>query len=89
MRKARCARIAWAPAAVLAAALACFAPSGEARADQQRDPELKALLLNPTVEQSLDPQSLACFLALGYVPTPRTIFTSPIASTSKTAVASG
>jgi soluble lytic murein transglycosylase-like protein len=42
MRKARCATIAWA----LAAALACVAPSGAAHADQQRDPELKALLQN-------------------------------------------
>jgi soluble lytic murein transglycosylase-like protein len=40
MRKALCATLACA----LAAALACFTPSGAARADQQRDPELKALL---------------------------------------------
>lgn len=36
--------------------------------------ELKAILADPSVPRELDPQALAEYLSLGYIPCPRTIF---------------
>ena len=36
--------------------------------------EMKALLADPSISRSLDPEALDCYLSFGYVPSPRSIF---------------